>query len=129
MGLNPVTFRGEPEKNGGKRLALTLGRLMISPDAGKTWQYPLTAVLYEEPEGEVLDVEQHVKGQVVLDANHVIGGLKLLFPNGELNQQEPPELPVVKELLRGLLQWDHTSGSVDGEYWRGRIETVLKCLG
>ena len=80
--LNPVTFRG---LNGREKMALTFGRLWTAKE-GEEWDKKITVVVYEEPVfGEFQ--EEHIRAVLVIPEEHVINGLKAVFPNGELNQR------------------------------------------
>lgn len=75
MGMNPVTFRG---KDG---FCLAMSRLWI--DDGGNVTKPMTCIVFRENPADTSNPE--VLETLVLDENNFIQGIKLLFPNGELN--------------------------------------------
>ena len=75
--LNPVTFTGSAKRESSEKVALTVGRLHLGTNEGL--QKFLTAVMWT---GD--DTNPQVLGHIVIDEDHFVRGLKLLFPNGEL---------------------------------------------
>lgn len=82
--MNPVTFRGR-EGNGGSaiKMAMTMGRLWVG-EGGKDLDKRVTVAVYEEPEfGEFED--SNMRAVMVIPEEHLVSGLRAIFPNGELN--------------------------------------------
>lgn len=81
--MNPVSFRGTTTRGGGEKVTLSIGRLGVNGQIH-------TAITLCKGDCMNDDDPVEVIGTMVVDDNHLIEGLKLLFPNGELNSPTNP---------------------------------------
>lgn len=92
-GINPVTFTGLTKRVDGTEIKLSVGRMHIGSknrdsvqdgmhrlEAPEVVKKYVTCVLWR---GDGKDMES--LGEIVIDEDHLIRGLKHLFPNGELD--------------------------------------------